>query len=255
MRLGSEREDGQRAEQQGETIEFGISAATMQAAGVDMNSFRVKMRRLLPGLATLALFAACSKAPEAEPAENATPAPHAPSTPFGQDPPAPPVPAATPVQPPPSTPAADSNLHVLAPPPPNPNALPDNPPELEALYFVEGTPPARRIEIVRALGRVDTTESAAVLGRIFDHDKRMEARLEVVQAAADFQSPASHAGKLAILTRAIAPTQPQIMRLNTLQALADFDDPSVPALLKSLTADSSSAIREAATNALATRKP
>jgi HEAT repeat protein len=150
-------------------------------------------------------------------------------------------------------PTVDPHLHVLPLPPPDPHALPDNPPELEALYFVEGTPPARRIEIVRALGHVDSTESAAVLGRIFEHDKRMETRMEVVQAASDFASPATHAGKLAILTRAVAPTQPQIMRLNALQALADFDDPSVPALLKTLSTDSSSAIREAADGALKAR--
>jgi hypothetical protein len=202
--------------------------------------------------ALLVLPAACSKQPDATPPATATPEPET----RAAIPPAAtpayvrvPTPEATP-----APPAADPNLHILAASPPPADALPDNPSALEALYFVEGTPPARRVEIVRALGRVDSTESAAVLGRIFDRDKRLETRMEAVQAAADFNSPATHAGKLAILTHAVAPTQPETLRLNALQTLIDFDDPTVPALLQTLSNDSTAAVRAAAREGIQSRK-
>ena len=141
-------------------------------------------------------------------------------------------------QQPTSEPPLAAPLPTALPPP-----LPENPRVLQQRYFAATTAPDERSEIIRALGAVGTTEAAEVLRFIFGAEKRLELRMEVLEVAGDLDPERNREGKLAILTLAVAPVQPQLLRLNALQVLGEMDDRRVLPLLRQLTSDRDAMIR------------
>jgi HEAT repeat protein len=141
---------------------------------------------------------------------------------------------------------------AIAPPEPaaKPPPLPATEIGLEERYLAPSTPPAERAEVIRALGRFQTAAAAGVLARIFDREKRFDAKMEVLEVVADNRDEACREGKLTVLCAGLADLQPRRVRLASLQALLDVVDPRLPAILAQLSNDQDPLIRSQATEAL-----
>lgn len=122
---------------------------------------------------------------------------------------------------------------------------------LERLYFTAGTPPEQRREIIQSLGRdEDSARSLTLLQRIFDQEKRLELRQQVLETAAELESPSSEAAKWNLFTRAATARQPLLVRLSALQTLSLFQDARVAPLLEQYSRDVHPEIRTQAARML-----
>ena len=147
----------------------------------------------------------------------------------------------------PPAPIAKQPLPEIPRPAPPAKPLPENPRALQQRYFSADSTPEERSEIIRILGTNGTTEAVDVLRIVFGAEKRLELRMEVLEVATDLDIDRNREGKVAILTLAVAPTQPQLMRLSALQALAGTEDRRVLPLLRQLSLDPDAEIRSDAT--------
>lgn len=141
--------------------------------------------------------------------------------------------------------ATPVKVKVRRPAPPE-----ESPATLERRYFDKSTSAEQRSEIVQAIGTVATPAAAETLGRIFDTERRMEARMEALQVLYDLPDETCREQKFTTLQHAIAPGMSRIMRLSALQSMADFDDPRVPAVLRALSKDRDGDVRKQATELL-----
>jgi HEAT repeat protein len=128
--------------------------------------------------------------------------------------------------------------------------LPETELGLEAHYFLPSTPPAERLEAIRALGAFQTVTSVNVLARIFAREKRLDAKMKVLEVVADNREDPCREGKLSILRAGVSDSQSRRVRLASLQALLDVDDPRLPQILGQLAKDQDSIIRSQAAEAL-----
>jgi HEAT repeat protein len=88
------------------------------------------------------------------------------------------------------------------------------------------------------------------LARIFAREKRLEAKMKVLEVVADNREDACHEGKISILRSGVSDSQSRRVRLASLQALLDVDDPRLPQILEQLAKDQDSIIRGQAAEAL-----
>ncbi len=88
------------------------------------------------------------------------------------------------------------------------------------------------------------------LTRIFGREKRLDAKMQVLEAVADNREESCREGKLAVLRAGVADTQSRRVRLAALQALLDVVDPRLPQILQPLAKDQDPLIRSQAAEAL-----
>ena len=104
--------------------------------------------------------------------------------------------------------------------------------------------------LIRALGEFQTVASAGVLARIFAREKRLDAKMKVLEVMADNREETCREVKLSILCAGVADTQSRQVRLAALGALLDVDDPRLPRILQKMAADRDPLIRSEAAEAL-----
>jgi HEAT repeat protein len=132
----------------------------------------------------------------------------------------------------------------------SPPDLPETELGLEARYYLPSTRPAERVNLIRALGEFQTVASAGVLARIFAREKRLDAKMKVLEVMADNREETCREVKLSILCAGVADTQSRQVRLAALGALLDVDDPRLPRILQKMAADRDPLIRSEAAEAL-----
>ncbi|MDB6155134.1 MAG: hypothetical protein JWL90_3587 [Chthoniobacteraceae bacterium] len=131
-----------------------------------------------------------------------------------------------------------------------PADLPENPFELERLYYSGGTTPATRIEIIRTLGNAATAGSVDLLCRLFKGEKRFETKTTILEVAGDLDKKLHRERILTLLTDALGSKQPRTVREIALIALADLEDPRAVALLQSIQFDPDLVLRKVAADLL-----
>jgi hypothetical protein len=129
-------------------------------------------------------------------------------------------------------------------------SLPETESGLEIHYFLPSTPPAERVEVIHALGQFQTVSSVGALARIFAREKRLDAKMQVIEVVADNREESCREGKLSVLRAGVADTQSRRIRLAALQALLEVADPRLPQILQPLARDQDPLIRSQAAEAL-----
>ncbi len=193
------------------------------------------------GMITMILTVCCSKPVGRMAPDASSPAP-APLVADAPDPPKPVEPSHDQGE---ETQPARAATQPAAPP-----SLPDTESGLENHYYLSSTPPAERVEVIRALGQFQTVASMGALTRIFGREKRLDAKMQVLEAVADNREESCREGKLAVLRAGVADTQSRRVRLAALQALLDVVDPRLPQILQPLAKDQDPLIRSQAAEAL-----
>ena len=184
----------------------------------------------------VAVLAGCSKREEAE-------TPTAPAEPAVTRPaPAPPPAPETPVPAPSSTTT-----------PPSPTALAQQGAAAQNVAVIESayvsTPEyGERVEIIYRLTDVGTEEAVAALGRLFQIEKDLELKTEIVDAL--FIIDGLDEKKAALLAAAAGADQAKDLRLDAIDALTDLEPKVALPVLKSLLNDPDPEIRDAAKDAI-----
>ncbi|MDB6172206.1 MAG: hypothetical protein JWL59_1517 [Chthoniobacteraceae bacterium] len=185
------------------------------------------------------IFSACSKPPSSTPADDPL----------------------TATITPPSVPMKNAPVEAIAAPPvaaaksqrsvtTKPADLPENPFELERLYYSGGTTLTTRIQIIRTLGNTATAGSVDLLCRLFKGEKRFETKTTILEVAGDLDKELHRERILTLLTDALGSKQPRTVREIALIALADLEDPRAVALLRSVQFDPDLVLRKVAADLL-----
>ena len=200
-----------------------------------MRRFEWTMKVLAPCLA-LAIAAGCG------PKEEELPPAPVKSTIKKAAPPAP-VPAGTP------TPVAAPTVPVT---PPAPTAAEILQKAEEAVKFAkvyESTNDYNtRVDAIYRISDLNTAEAIATLGAIFQKEKEVDLKVEVVDSLFDFDGLDDQ--KVAILAAAAAPNQEQEVREAAIEALTDVEPRKAMPIVQGLVNDSNAEIRDAAKDAL-----
>ncbi len=133
------------------------------------------------------------------------------------------------------------------------DTLPSQPRALEMLYGQPSTALELRHTIIVRLGALQTREGAESLGRLFDRERRMDEKMQILQVMADLLSEECRTSRDRIVERALAPTQAVDVRMAAMQMLVNSGAPGIDERLQKLTRDAQAAIRDNARRLLAER--
>lgn len=125
-----------------------------------------------------------------------------------------------------------------------------NPRALEKLYAQTGSTLEMREQIISQLGEIPSRESMDVLGRLFRREMRQELRLAILGTAVGMEDEKLLDAKLQLLSAAVAPSVPGIVRQVALSSLTEIEDSRVAPLIRGLLRDKDPEIRSVAAEAL-----
>jgi hypothetical protein len=168
---------------------------------------------------------------------------------------------------PPPTPASSealSNEHpgrdavpAVAPATPQPrsteNAAPSDPAAL-AKEFRATTEPDRRGELVDTLWSLDTAAAVETIRQLFLTEREIDVKMDMIAGLSDSKKPETREARFGLVVAALTPGQPKDIRELAAQMLIDFDDPRAVGLLQQFSQDADPDMREAAKEALETRR-
>ena len=120
--------------------------------------------------------------------------------------------------------------------------------ELLRRKFLNTQDTNERLDIVHALGELDSAEAVAVLGLLFQNERDEELKLEMLTTLE--QMEVENVSMMPIVAAALRPEQPQSVREAAIDVLADLDEPGALQMLQSLTTDPDPEVRAAAKDAL-----
>jgi len=120
--------------------------------------------------------------------------------------------------------------------------------ELLRRKFLNTQDTNERIDIVHALGELESAEAVAVLGLLFQNERDEELKLEMLTTLE--QMEVENVSMMPIVAAALRPEQPQSVREAAIDVLADLDEPGALQMLQSLTTDPDPEVRAAAKDAL-----
>ena len=132
-------------------------------------------------------------------------------------------------------------------------AVPQNPSDLMK-EFRTATEPDRRGEVVEALWSLDTPAAVETIRQLFLTEREADVKMDMIVGLSDSKKPETREARFGLVVAALAPAQPKDIRELAAQMLIDFDDPRAVGLLQQFTQDSDPDMREAAKEALETRK-
>lgn len=140
---------------------------------------------------------------------------------------------------------------VVPPAPPEETARPAS--EL-AQRLRSAEEPEERSEVVSELWSLATPEAVEILRRQFFTERDVNVKADIVAGLVDEQKPETRELRFGILAAALPAGQPDDVRAAAIAIGTEFDDIRAVALLQSLLQDPSEEIREAAQEALETRR-
>jgi HEAT repeat protein len=112
----------------------------------------------------------------------------------------------------------------------------------------------RRGELVEALWSLDTPAAVDTLRQLFLIEREVDVKVDILSGLSDSKKPETREGRFGLVVMALAPGQPKDLRELAAQMLVDFDDPRATGLLQQFTQDADPDMREAAQEALETRR-
>jgi hypothetical protein len=153
-------------------------------------------------------------------------------------------PARDPVQPKPSaTPQPQSSVDPAT-----------SDPAVLAKQFRATAEPDKRGELVDELWGLDSPAAVETLRQLFLTERELDVKVNIVAGLSDSKKPETREGRFGLVVSALAPGQPKDVRELAAQMLVDFDDPRAVSLLQQFAQDADPDMREAAQEALETRK-
>jgi HEAT repeat protein len=132
-------------------------------------------------------------------------------------------------------------------------AAPQNPSDLMK-EFRTATEPDRRGEVVEALWSLDTPAAVETIRQLFLTEREADVKMDMIVGLSDSKKPETREARFGLVVAALAPGQPKDIRELAAQMLIDFEDPRAVGLLQQFTQDADPDMREAASEALETRK-
>jgi hypothetical protein len=130
---------------------------------------------------------------------------------------------------------------------------PSDPAEIAKEYRAT-TDVERRGEFIDALWNLDSPAAVEVLRQLFLTERDVEVKVDIVAGLSDSKKPETREGRFGLVVSAMAQGQPKDVRELAAQMLVDFDDPRAVGLLQQFTQDADPDMREAAKEALETRR-
>jgi hypothetical protein len=112
----------------------------------------------------------------------------------------------------------------------------------------------KRGELVEALWSLDTPAAVNTLRQLFLTEPEVDVKVDILAGLADSKKAETREGRFGLVVTALAPGQPKDIRELAAQMLVDFDDPRAVGLLQQYTQDADPDMREAAKEALETRR-
>lgn len=157
----------------------------------------------------------------------------------------------------PMTQAARDPGQTKAPAAPSPPAA-ENPeatdPQAIAKEFRATAEPDRRGELVETLWSLDTPAAVETLRHLFLTERELDVKIDIVAGLSDSNKPETRNARFGLVVMALAQGQPKDVRELAAQMLVDFDDPRAISLLQQYAQDVDPDMREAAQEALETRR-
>jgi hypothetical protein len=203
-----------------------------------MRRFEWTMKVLAPCLA-LAIAVGCSPKEEELPPVPAKPVVKKAAPPA-------PVPAGTPT---PVAPPPTPKIPVTAPAPTAAEIMQKAEEAVKYAKIYESTNDFNtRVDAIYHISDLNTAEAIATLGAIFQKEKEVDLKVEVVDSLFDFDGLDDQ--KVAILAAAAAPNQEQEVREAAIEALTDVEPRKAMPIVQGLVNDSNADIRDAAKDAL-----
>jgi HEAT repeat protein len=131
--------------------------------------------------------------------------------------------------------------------------VPSDPAEI-AKEFRAATDVDRKGELVEALWSLDSPAAVETLRQLFLTERDQDVKIDMIAGISDSKKPETREGRFGLVVSALAPGQPKDVRELAAQMLVDFDDPRAIGLLQQFAQDADPEMREAAKEALETRR-
>jgi hypothetical protein len=112
----------------------------------------------------------------------------------------------------------------------------------------------RKGELVEALWSLDSPGAVEALRQLFLTERDQDVKIDMIAGISDSKKPETREGRFGLVVSALAPGQPKDVRELAAQMLIEFDDPRAIGLLQQFTQDADPEMREAAKEALETRR-
>jgi len=112
----------------------------------------------------------------------------------------------------------------------------------------------KRGEIVEALWSMDTPAAVEALRQLFYIEREFDVKVDILAGVSDSKKPETRDSRFKLVVTALAPGQPKDVRELAAQMLVELDDPRAISLLQQYTQDADPDMREAASEALETRR-
>jgi hypothetical protein len=181
------------------------------------------------------VFAACDQTQPTAPTAQATPTPLPPVA----------VEPITPSQPPPPSSKPKETASAEDP---------TEDPATLAQRFRASRDTEERGGIAGELWSLDTPSAVETIRQLFQTEREAEVKVDIIAGVTDSENPATREGRFDLIVAALTPSQPKDVREIAAQMLVEFEDPRALTLLQQFTHDADPDIREAAREALETRK-
>jgi HEAT repeat protein len=133
------------------------------------------------------------------------------------------------------------------------NSEPSDPAEI-AKEFRATTEPDRRGELVETLWSLETPAAVETIRQLFLTEREVDVKIDMIAGLSDSKKPETRQARFGLAVAALAPGQPKDIRELAAQMLIDLDDPRAVGLLQQFSQDSDPDVREAAKEALETRR-
>src|SRR4029453_8963655 len=114
--------------------------------------------------------------------------------------------------------------------------------------------PDRRGELVDTLWSLDTPAAVETIRQLFLTEREVDVKMDMIAGLSDSKKPETRESRFGLVVAALAPGQPKDIRELAAQMLIDFDDPRAVSLLQQFLQDADPDMREAAKEALETRR-
>jgi HEAT repeat protein len=132
-------------------------------------------------------------------------------------------------------------------------AAPSDPVALAQAYRTTAEPD-RRGELVDTLWSLDSPAAVETIRQLFLTEKEVDVKMDMIAGLSDSKKPATREARFGLVVTALAPGQPKDIRELAAQMLIEFDDPRAVGLLQQFSQDADPDMREAAKEALETRR-